>query len=143
MITGKKGKDIIKYYESLSLTAYRCPAGILTIGYGHTGKDVYEGMTITNEEADALLSRDLVRTEQGITKYTSVELSQEQFDALVSFAFNVGVGNYRSSTLRMKLNRGEYDSASEEFVKWNKAGGRVLAGLTLRRLSEQELFQQG
>lgn len=140
MKTSFEGKKIIKFYEGLRLEAYLCPAGVWTIGYGHTGIDVYEGLKITSTRAEYLLSSDLIRFELGIRNYVKVALNQNQFDALVSFAYNVGLGAFASSTLLKKLNQKDYVGASEEFENWVYANGKVLAGLTERRKSEKELF---
>jgi lysozyme len=140
MITSNKGLDLIKRFEGLELKAYRCPAGIVTIGYGHTGADVKMGDVIIEQKATELLAKDLEIFENYVTKFLKVPVNQNQFDALVSFTYNVGAGNLKSSTLLRKLNTGDYKGASEEFKKWNKGGGKVLAGLTKRRNSEKELF---
>ena len=132
--------DIIKHHEGLVLHAYLCPAGVPTIGYGHTG-GVSMGDVITEKKADELLKKDLRSAEYAVNKYVNVDLNQNQFDALVSFVFNLGAGNFKSSTLLRKLNFSDYDGAASEFKRWNKAGGRVLAGLTKRRLAEEKLFR--
>lgn len=135
------GIDLIKQFEGCRLTAYLCPAGVWTIGYGHTGS-VNKGDAIDEDEADILLRADLRRFERSVSKLVGVPLSQGQFDALVSFAFNLGGGALQRSTLRQKLNRGDYDGAAEQFMKWTRAGGRVLAGLVRRRQAEYELFMR-
>jgi len=133
------GIDLIKQFEGCRLKAYLCPAGVWTIGYGHTG-GVNKGDVITEDDADDLLRADLVRFERSVLRLVRVPLSQGQFDALVSFAFNLGGGALQRSTLRQKLNRGDYEGAAEQFMKWTRAGGRVLAGLVRRRQAEYELF---
>lgn len=139
MKIGQKGLDLIKSFEGLRLTAYRDAVGILTIGYGHTG-DVRVGQVITNNQANELLIKDIGWAEKAVNRLTQVPLSQGQFDALVSFVFNLGENNFRKSTLLKKLNACDFDGASNEFIKWNRAGGQVLNGLTKRRTAEKDLF---
>lgn len=142
-ITGQHGLDIIKSFEGLKLTAYLCPAKIPTIAWGHTktvkASDVGK-KKITEAEAEKLLKSDLLNFENAVNKLVIVPLNQNQFDALVSFSFNVGTGAFHSSTLLKKLNAKDYKGASEQFERWNKAGGKVLAGLTRRRAAEKTLF---
>lgn len=139
MKTSPKGISLIKEFEGLSLDAYLCSAGVLTIGYGHTG-GVQKGDRITAKKAEELLQDDLKKFENGVLRLVRVPLNQNQFDALVSFAFNLGVGNLGKSTLLRKLNDRDFKGAATEFVRWNKAGGRELDGLTRRRNAEAELF---
>jgi len=139
----ERGLNLVKHFESLYLTAYKCPGGAWTIGWGHTGLKhndgtVHKGRTIGKEEAGELLKHDMAHFAQRIEKLVTVPLSDDQFDALVSFDFNTG--GLAKSTLRKKLNAGDYEGAAAEFLKWNKAGGKVLRGLTRRRQSEQNLF---
>jgi lysozyme len=147
MRTSPAGRAFIGRHEGLRLTAYRDAAGVWTIGYGHTaaaGPPVpAAGMSITAAEADAILGRDLARFEAAVTRLVTVPLSQARFDALVSFAFNVGEGALARSTLLKKLNGGDVRGAAAEFGRWNKAGGRVLAGLTRRRAEERAMFETG
>lgn len=117
--------------------------GTLTIGIGHTGTDVHPGMEITEEEARELLRRDLQSFETAVNRAVKVPLSQNQFDALVSFAFNVGVGNFRSSTLLKKLNTGDYASVPKELMKWTKSKGKEMKGLVNRRSAEAGLWAKG
>lgn len=131
--------EIIKEFEGLEFDAYLCPAGVWTIGYGHTG-GVKKGDAITEEEADILLSRDVQDAERAINSYVKVAINQNQFDALVSFVYNLGSGNFKSSTLLRKLNQCDYLGAANEFERWNKAGGKVLNGLVRRREVEVNLF---
>lgn len=141
--TGQAGKALIKEFEGYRATAYICPAGVVTIGYGTTqilGKPVLLGMQITTDEADRFLEEDLKKFETSINKNVLVELTQNQFDALVAFVYNVGIGNFTKSTLLKKLNAGKISEAANEFLKWNKANKKVLAGLTRRRTAERELF---
>lgn len=140
MRTSVDGIELIKGHEALRLTSYLCPAGVWTIGWGHTGADVHKGMTITRQEAEALLRQDLVYTEAVVTAAVKVPLAPAQFDALVSFVFNVGAEAFRKSTLLRKLNAGNYDAVPAELARWNKGGGRVLAGLVRRRKEEAELW---
>lgn len=140
MKISQKGIDLIKSFEGLELKAYQDVVGVWTIGYGSTGSHVKPGMVITPKEAEDLLRKDVARFEACVDKQVSVPLTQNQFDALVSFAFNLGCGNLASSTLLRKLNAKDYKGASLEFVKWNRAGGKVLAGLTRRREAEKALF---
>lgn len=142
MKASEKVKNRIKEYEGLRLQAYRCPAGVLTIGYGHTGPDVKAGMTITREEADRLFDRDLDMLERQVAAVAgTVNLRQCQWDALVSFAYNVGIGNLSSSTLLRKVKSNPDNPAIRgEFKKWNKAGGKVLPGLVKRRDWEAQLY---
>ena len=140
MKTEQKGIDLIKSFEGLSLKAYLCPAGVLTIGYGHTGSNVMPGQIISEEQAENLLRSDLNRFEVGILKSVSTSINQNQFDALVSLSFNIGLGAFRNSTLLRVLNEGNYEEAASNFLKWNKGGGRVLPGLVRRREAERQLF---
>ena len=147
MATGASGLEIIKHFEGLYLKTYKDPAGILTIGYGHIGSEAYEGNEITAAKAEALLAEDLETAEKAVEKYVSVALSDNQYDALVSFTFNLGSSNLTTSTLLKKLNNGDPDGAAAEFIRWNKAtvnGVKVaLKGLTRRRKSETHLFKTG
>ncbi len=139
------GIDLIKHFESLRLKAYQDSVGIWTIGWGHTGLShndgtVYEGREITEDEAVALLQQDLKTFEETVNDCVNVEINDDQFSALVSFAFNLGGTNLRKSTLLKKLNNGESFNAGKEFKKWSKAGGKRLGGLVRRRISERNLF---
>lgn len=137
---GHRGLDLIKSFEGKKLTAYVCPAGILTIGFGSTGPHVKKGMTITEAEAERLLCDDLERFEAAVEKHTRGHATDNQFDALVSFAFNVGTEALRTSTLLRKHMEGDYAGAAAQFARWNRGGGKVLAGLTRRRKAEAELY---
>jgi lysozyme len=145
MRISERGLDLIKDFEGLVLKAYPDPAtggDPWTIGYGHTGPDVRPGMTITHEEADRLLEEDCLKFEKGVTELIKApRLLQHEFDALVSFAFNCGLGNLKESTLLKKLNAEDYIGAANEFQKWNKAAGKVMPGLTRRRQAEERLFR--
>ena len=139
MNISQKGIDLIKKFEGLRLEAYRCPAGIPTIGYGTT-KGVEMGIKITKDEAERLLKKDIEQFENGVLSRLRVKVNQNQFDALVSFTFNVGVGNLRISTLLRKINSSDFLGASNEFKRWVFAKGRRLKGLERRRLMEAELW---
>ena len=149
--------EMIKHHEGVRSKPYRCPAGLWTIGVGHVLYPEQAKLKLEERKAyplqpdhdkiwsdggiDAILRSDLTRFESGVLRLCPGAInSQAHFDALVSFSFNVGLGSLQSSTLRMKYNRGEYEAAADEFLKWNKGGGRVLPGLTRRRLAEQALF---
>lgn len=137
--TSKEGMELIKSFEGCRLKAYQDVAGIWTIGYGHTG-NVQPGMSITQEQAETFLRADLKKFEQCINRCVAVPLTQNMFDALVSFTYNVGTGALQRSTLLRKLNRGDTEGAAEEFNKWVRAGKKVYPGLVHRRRKEQELF---
>lgn len=140
MKTSENGLAVIKKYEGLSLTTYRCPAGLFTIGYGHTGKDVLPGMTINIETADAYLKADVKKFEEVIEQLVRVPITQNQFDALICFVYNVGPGNFQKSTLLKKINQKDIADAADEFPKWNKSKGKVLPGLAKRREEERKLW---
>ena len=140
MKISQAGVDAIKAFEGLRLDAYKCPAGIPTIGYGSTGSHVSMGMSITEEYAEVLLREDIERFERCVNEYVTVELTQHMFDALVSFAFNLGCGALKRSTLLKRVNVNRKEDAANEFLRWDNAGGRKLAGLTRRRNEEREMF---
>ena len=133
------GLDLIKDFEGLRLNAYQDAVGVWTIGYGHTNT-AYPGQRITNAQATDLLRQDVANFEDAVTRAVRVPINENQFAALVSFAYNVGSGALNSSTLLRKLNAGDTFGAANEFLRWNRAGGRVLAGLTRRREAERSLF---
>lgn len=133
------GIDLIKRFEGLRLAAYLDVAGVPTIGYGHT-RTARMGQVITAERADGLLREDLPRYEGAVSNLVSGPLSQGQFDALVAFAFNVGVGALERSTLLTRVNAQDDEGAAREFTRWIYAGGRKLNGLVRRRAAEQALF---
>jgi lysozyme len=146
--TNDAGVKLIKKYESLRLFSYQCSAGVWTIGWGHTGPDVKSDMQITEHMAQLLLEKDLQRFEREVSSLLKVPVTENQFSALVSFAFNVGsdidddniAEGLGDSTLLKKLNSGDFAGAADEFPKWNKAKGKILNGLTKRRIEERELF---
>ena len=141
MMTSEKGLSLIKEFEGCRLQAYKCPAGVWTIGYGHT-RGVTEGMEISREIADFLLVDDVTPCELAINAL-KLNLRQGQFDALVSFIFNLGIGNFNRSTLKKKILAGAKDAEiAAEFKKWNKAGGKVHAGLVRRRAAEARLWYE-
>lgn len=147
MQTSDKGIALIKQFEGCKLTAYPDPGtggAPWTIGYGWTqpvdGKPVRPGMTIDQATADRLLKTGLVSYENDVLRLVKVKLSQGQFDALVSFTYNLGSRSLSTSTLLSKLNAGDYAGAADEFPRWNKASGKVLNGLTRRREAERALF---
>lgn len=141
MNISEAGLNLIKKHEGLKLEAYQDSVGVWTIGFGST-KGVKEGMVITPFEAEERLKGDVHEAEKCVDHLVSVPLTQNEFDALCSFAFNLGCGALRGSTLLRKLNNSDYDGASAEFKKWDHAGGKVLAGLTKRRADEADLFEQ-
>lgn len=140
--TSQAGVNLIKSFEGCRLTAYQDSAGVWTIGYGHTS-GVKKGMTITEAQAEAYLKGDLGTAENAVNGKVTYSIKQNQFDALVSFTYNVGSGNFGSSTLLKKLNQGDITGAANEFDKWNKAGGQVLEGLVRRRAAEKAMFLNG
>lgn len=149
MRINSEGLALIKEFEGCKLTAYRCPAGIYTIGYGHTGR-VKAGDKITEHEAEAMLRIDIFRFEEDVSELVKVQLANNQYSALVSFAFNVGSDidtdilpeGLGDSTLLKLVNQSKYAEAAKQFLLWNKAGGKVLAGLTRRREAEKALFEK-
>lgn len=133
--------QLVKTFEGLSTSAYVCPAGVVTIGYGHT-RNVEKGQVITEKLATVLLMEDLASVAEEVARILGdTQVSQNEFDALCSFTFNLGSGNLLKSTLLKKLTAGDRKGAAQEFLKWNKAGGRSLAGLTRRREAEKRLFE--
>ena len=144
MQTSDKGIALIKQFEGCKLTAYQDSVGVWTIGYGWTqpvdGKPIRAGMTIKQETAERLLKTGLVSYESDVARVLKVYLTQGQFDALVSFKYNLGARSLSTSNLLRKLNAGDYAGAADEFLRWNKAGGKVLNGLSRRREAERALF---
>jgi lysozyme len=151
MRTNALGVALIKRFEGLSVKAYKCPAGVWTIGHGHTG-DVKAGDVITAHQAEAILDVDLDTNERIVSQSVKVPLTENQFSALVSFVFNVGPGvpgkkdgfvflkSGKPSSMLRKLNAADYGGAAAEFLSWKYAAGRVLPGLVKRRAAERELF---
>lgn len=155
LVYSKSGLQLTEQFEGCRLTAYQDSVGVWTIGYGHTGPDVYKGLTITQDQAEALLMQDIAKAAAAVNRLVRLDragdpdtdglpdLTQEEFDALVDFTFNLGAGNLAGSTLLKKLNAGDIEGAAAEFPKWVHAGGKVLAGLVKRRDAERALFLLG
>lgn len=145
MRTSRAGKEHITLFEDERLQAYLCPAGVWTIGVGHTSAAgppaVHAGMTITANESAAILSRDLAAFELGVERLVKVPLTQNQFDVLVSFSMNCGLDALKRSTLLKKLNAGQYDAVPAELMKWTRAGGKELPGLVRRRRAEAKMWR--
>ena len=140
MNISENGIKLIKNFEGCRLVAYKCPAGVWTIGYGHTGQEIHEGLKITQEQAEKYLKIDLLIHCNNVSRLVKVPLTQNQFDALVSFEYNLGYGNLAYSTLLKLLNAKKYNEAAAQFDRWVYAGGKKLAGLIRRRAAEKELF---
>jgi lysozyme len=140
MNISENGIALVKDSELCRLDSYQDPVGVWTVGYGHTGPEVKEGLHITQDAAEALLLSDLETVEKCIANSVSVGLTQGQYDALCSFVFNLGCSALRNSTLLRLLNAGDDIGAAEQFKRWDHAGGKVLAGLTKRREAEAEMF---
>jgi lysozyme len=151
---------MIKHHEGVRVKPYRCPAHLWTVGVGHVMYPEQAKLPVVErlqfplriedfriwsmDEVDNILAQDLARFERGVARYCPIATAHQGiFDALVSFAFNVGLGNLQRSGLRMKTNRGEFDEAAEEFMKWTKAAGKVLPGLVKRRKDEQAMYLSG
>ena len=157
MKVSQKCIEQIKKDEGVRSRPYQCPALLWTVGVGHVIDPHHAKVKLADRkqlpipagwdrvlsaaEIDEILRKDLNRFEAGVLRLIKVELTQGQFDALVSFSFNVGLGNLQNSTLRMKINRGDYEGAAEQFLVWTKAGGKVLKGLVIRRTHEKEMFE--
>ena len=136
---------MLAHHEGVRLKPYRCPAGLWTVGVGHLIGDGHSlpdswNRTFSLEEVYAILAADVTRFERGVERYITIPLKQGEFDCLVSFAFNLGLGTLQKSTLRQKLNRGDKEGAIESLLKYNKAGGKILKGLDNRRKDEAKLF---
>ena len=146
MRISNNGINLIKQWEGLKLKAYKCSAGVSTIGIGTTrypnGLAVKMGDTITEAQAIEYFKHDIKAFEQDIARYVKVPLTQNQYDALVSFIYNVGAKAFSTSTMLKRINECEYDRAAAEFVKWSKAGGKVILGLVNRRKAERDLFSR-
>lgn len=139
----KKGLALTEAFESCRLTAYQDVKGIWTIGWGHVGPEVVEGLVWTQNQADSQLVIDLQRAEHMVDTCVTVTLTQGQYDALVDLAFNIGTNAEKGSTLLKLVNAGMFAAAAEEFEKWDHASGKVVAGLLRRRLAEKEEFTNG
>jgi len=140
MNISKEGIALIKKFEGCELEAYKCAAGVWTIGYGHT-KDVKEGEVITKEEAESMLVHELQEYCNDVDIAVKVDLKQNEFDALVSWTYNLGPTNLNSSTMLRVLNEGKHDDVPTQIKRWNKAGGEVLKGLIRRRNAEALMFK--
>ena len=156
MITSEKGIKLIKHFEGCHLKPYLCPALLWTVGYGHVLYPEQNRLPLAQRksynlkiehfrnweqsEVDALLKQDLQRFERGVLRYITVPLKQNEFDALVSFSFNLGLGTLQRSSIRSKLNRGDKEGAIETLLKYCRAGGKILKGLQRRRAAEADLF---
>lgn len=140
MRISKKGRILIQYFEGLKLKAYLCPANVWTIGYGHT-KTAKEGMVIMLHEAESLFTLDIKEFEEYINNLVTITLKQYQFDALVSWIYNLGPTNFLSSTLFKRLKENDLKDIPKQIKRWDKAGGKKLRGLTLRREAEAKMFQ--
>ena len=140
MITSEAGKKLIRDFEGEYFAAYKCPAGVWTISVGVT-EGVKEGMKITKVQSDVMFARALRPREDKLTRLLNrTPTTQNQFDAMLSLAYNIGMGAFEKSTL-LRLHRNtQYEEAADEFLKWNKAGGKILNGLTRRRSAERKLY---
>ena len=136
----QEGIELIKKFEGCKLESYKCAAGVWTIGYGST-KGISENMQISQERADMLLLEDVEVFEEAVNNLVEVDLEQNQFDALISWTFNLGPTNLKNSTLLKVLNNKDYDGVPAQIKRWNKAGGKVLQGLIRRREAEALLFE--
>lgn len=145
MKVNKAGLELIKSFEGKKLTAYKDIVGVWTIGYGHTsaaGKpEVVAGLTITDHQAEEILTRDLGKYEEAVEKAITVKMTENQFSAMVSLCYNIGPGAFAKSSVVKHMNAGDAKKAASSFLLWNKAGGKVVAGLTRRREAEKKLFE--
>ena len=139
-VYSNKGLALTKSFEGLRLEAYQDSVGVWTVGYGHTGPGVAEGMTVTDAEAETLLLADLEDAVRCVNRKVTAAISQGQFDAMVDFCFNAGRGNFLQSTLLRKVNSGDFAGAAAQFGLWVHAGGEVVPGLVRRRQAEAEMF---
>jgi len=145
MIISAEGLKLIKQFEGIRNRPYRCSAGLWTVGVGHligNGKSLPKdwNRTFTEEEINALLTRDIAKFERGVRMYIKVPLRQCEYNALCSFAFNLGLGTLQRSTLRQKINRGDKEGAAKEILKYCRAGGKIIKGLQRRREAEYQMF---
>ena len=140
MQISQEGLALIKKFEGCELEAYKCPAGVWTIGYGHT-KDVKEGDKINKDEANYLLQEEMIEYESYINDMVDVDLNQSQYDSMCAWVYNLGPSNLGSSTMLRVLNEGKYDEVPQQMKRWNKANGEVLTGLIRRREAEALLFE--
>lgn len=140
MMLGAAGRNLIQHFEQCRLTAYQDVKGVWTIGWGHTGPEVVSGLVWTQEQADETFFHDTQIAVLGVNRSLDVAVNQNQFDALVSFTFNVGVNNEAHSTLVQLINSGQIAAAAAQFPLWDHSGGVEIPGLKARRLAEQALF---
>jgi lysozyme len=141
MRCNEKGRHIIKEFEGLRLDGYRCPAGVATVGYGHTGPDVRIPMTITPGEAERLLDKDIARFEAVLNAMLNGSpTSEDEFSAMISLMFNIGPGRFATSTLLKRHKAGNKTGAANSFLSWVFAGGKKLKGLMRRREAERALY---
>jgi lysozyme len=138
-----KGLCLTEQFEGCRLTAYQDQVGVWTIGYGHTGPDVTPQLTITQDQAQTLLAHDVGNAAACVNRVVAIELTQDEFDALVDFVFNLGTGAFTGSTLLRDLNAGNITAAAAQFDEWDHAGGAVVAGLLRRRQAETAMFENG
>jgi lysozyme len=138
----RDGLHLTEQFEACRLTAYRDVKGVWTIGYGHT-RGVYEGMVITQAQAEAFLLEDVKAASDAVNRLVTIAITQDEFDALVDFAFNCGIGALTGSTLLKDLNDGNFSAASDQFEVWDHASGQVIVGLLRRRLAEKAEFVKG
>lgn len=143
MKTSKQGIDHIGESEGIRLTSYLDTGGVWTIGVGHTGPEVVKGLRITYDKAMEWLAEDVREAEDAVNRLVKVKLSQHQYDMLVSFVFNVGEGQFSKSTMLRLLNSGDYTGAGNQFPRWNMDNGKVITGLTNRRIAEKKIFLEG
>lgn len=140
MRISKEGLRLLKAFEGLRLEAYKDVVGVLTIGYGHTGHDVHPGLVISEDDAEQLLLKDIAQFEDCVNDVVVVHLNQSEFDSCVCLAYNIGCKAFEGSTLLKLLNEDNRDAAAQQFLRWNKAGGKVVDGLSNRRRAEMGLF---
>tara|TARA_X000001382_G_scaffold14966_2_gene9619 strand:+ start:2880 stop:3323 length:444 start_codon:yes stop_codon:yes gene_type:complete len=145
MRINKTGLDLIKTFEGFRSKPYFCSAMVATIGFGSTwsfdgSRVTLSHRSITKDEAEELLLREIRKSEKAVDRLIKVELNENEHSALQSFVYNLGSGRLQSSTLRRKINRGDFEGAADEFPKWRRAGGKILKGLVLRRAAERKLF---
>lgn len=141
MITSEEGKEDIKDYEGVRTKAYLDTGGVPTNGVGHTGPDVHMGQEVSMDQVNAWLTEDLKEAEDAVNRLVKVPLTQGQFDALVSFTFNLGEEQLKKSTLLRKLNGGDYSGAANEFKRWVYDDGVIQPGLVKRRYGEANRFR--
>ena len=140
MVYSKNGLNLTEQFESCRLTAYQDASGVWTIGWGHVGQSVVEGLVWTQAQANSALSRDIQASADAVNSLVIVVLTQNEFDALVDFTYNVGIHNFATSGLLSLLNTGRFDEAAAHFDLWDHSGGKVVAGLLRRRQDETNLF---